>query len=93
MGLVRYLVGTGSHGLRPPGYKTIDIDPANEPDIVADAASLPGIASESADEFYASHVLEHFSWPRALQEEAGLIGEGPAPGKFTGEQGAENRSR
>lgn len=65
-GALRLFVGTGVEGLRPAGYRTIDISAENNPDIVADAASLPMIASGSADEFYASHVLEHFSWPRAL---------------------------
>lgn len=63
---VRYLVGTGFNGQKPVGYQTIDIDPGNNPDIVADAASLPMIATETADEFYASHVLEHFSFPRVI---------------------------
>lgn len=64
--LVRLFVGIGSDGIRPKGYKTIDIDPMNEPDIVADASDLGMIETGSAAEFYASHVLEHFSWPRAL---------------------------
>lgn len=63
---VRYLVGTGVEGFRPPGYKTIDISADHNPDIVANAAELPMIKTGSADEFYASHVLEHFSWPRAI---------------------------
>ena len=63
---IRLFVGVGSDGIRPVGYKTIDIDPKNNPDIVADAAKLDNIETGSAAEFYASHVLEHFSWPRAL---------------------------
>ncbi len=63
---LRLFVGTGVEGLRPAGYKTIDIVADHNPDIVADASSLPMIDSGSAQEFYASHVLEHFSWPRAL---------------------------
>jgi hypothetical protein len=52
--------------LRPQGYTTVDIMPENNPDIVADAANMHMIASGSAEELYASHVLEHFAWPRAL---------------------------
>lgn len=63
---VRYYIGTSPRGFRPSGYTTVDISVENQPDIVADAASLPMIATASADEVYASHVLEHFSWPRAL---------------------------
>jgi FkbM family methyltransferase len=63
---LRLFVGTGVEGLRPVGYKTIDISAGHDPDIVADASALPMIESGTADEFYASHVLEHFSWPRAL---------------------------
>jgi predicted SAM-dependent methyltransferase len=63
---VRLFVGTGVEGFRPEGYKTIDISPDHKPDIVADASSLPMVETGSADEFYASHVLEHFSWPRGL---------------------------
>jgi predicted SAM-dependent methyltransferase len=58
---LRLFVGTGVEGLRPFGYKTIDIVAEHDPDIVADASSLPMIESNTADEFYASHVLEHFS--------------------------------
>lgn len=63
---VKYLVGTGAEGFRPEGFTTIDISPDHKPDIVANAAELPMIAAESADEFHASHVLEHFSYPRCL---------------------------
>lgn len=63
---MKLFVGTAFVGAKPDGYITIDIDPANAPDILADAADLGMIESGSADEFYASHVLEHFPWPRAL---------------------------
>lgn len=63
---MRLFVGTAFVGVKPQGYTTIDIDAANAPDILADAADLPMIGTGVADEFYASHVLEHFPWPRAL---------------------------
>ncbi|MGH7047003.1 MAG: FkbM family methyltransferase [Stellaceae bacterium] len=64
---MKLFVGTAFSGGRPSGYTTIDIEPANEPDILGDAADLSMIGNETADEFYASHVLEHFAWPRALR--------------------------
>lgn len=63
---MRLYIGTGAQGFRLEGYTTIDISPEHKPDIVADASDLSVIASGSADEFYASHVLEHFPFPRAL---------------------------
>jgi hypothetical protein len=63
---MRLFIGTGVEGLRPEGYTTVDISPENHPDIVADAADLHMIETGVADEFYASHVLEHFAWPRTL---------------------------
>jgi predicted SAM-dependent methyltransferase len=63
---LRLFVGTGIEGMQPAGYKTIDIVAEHKPDIVADAADLPMVKTATVDEFYASHVLEHFSWPRAL---------------------------
>ena len=61
---MRLYIGTG--GLAPDGYTTVDIDPANKPDIVADASKLPMIESGAAGEVYASHVVEHFPWPYVL---------------------------
>jgi FkbM family methyltransferase len=63
---MKLFVGTAFIGAKPEGYTTIDIDAANSPDILADAADLSMIQTGVADEFYASHVLEHFPWPRAL---------------------------
>ena len=64
---MKLFVGTKYLVEMPEGYTTIDIDPTNKPDIVADASDLSVIESGIAEEFYASHVLEHFSRPRALQ--------------------------
>src|SRR6202022_3497261 len=66
MSELKLYVGTGIEGLRPEGYRTIDINPDNKPDIVADARALEMIGDGEADEFYASHVLEHFSWPESI---------------------------
>ena len=63
---MRLFIGTGTQGFRPEGYTTVDISPEHHPDIVADASDLSMLASGSADELYASHVLEHFPFPRAL---------------------------
>lgn len=63
---MRLFIGTGTQRFHPEGYTTVDISPEHHPDIVADASDLSMLASGSADELYASHVLEHFSFPRAL---------------------------
>lgn len=57
----------GSRDYRPEGFLTVDIDPAREPDIVADVTDLGGIASGSVDEICASHVLEHIAWPLSFK--------------------------
>jgi predicted SAM-dependent methyltransferase len=57
----------GSREFRPEGYQTVDIDPATQPDILADAAELTPIASDSVEEVCASAILEHIPWPRAYQ--------------------------
>jgi predicted SAM-dependent methyltransferase len=63
---MRLYIGTGVQGFKPEGYTTIDIDPANKPDIIADAGKLPMIQNDAADEVHASHVVEHFPWPHVL---------------------------
>src|SRR5215471_20918228 len=63
---MKLFIGPGTDGVKPEGYTIVDIDPANKPDIVTDARDLSMIDSESADEVYASHVLEHIPWPHAL---------------------------
>ena len=40
----------------------LDIDPEFKPDIVADAAHLPGNLAGKFDAIFSSHVLEHFSY-------------------------------
>jgi predicted SAM-dependent methyltransferase len=63
---MRLFIGTGADGLKPAGYTTVDIDPANKPDIVADASNLTMIEADTCHEVYASHVLEHIPWPYVL---------------------------
>jgi len=43
----------------------LDIDPAVGPDIVGDVQWVP-LADGSVDVAFASHVLEHIAWPRAV---------------------------
>jgi predicted SAM-dependent methyltransferase len=63
---MRLYIGTGADGLKPDGYTTVDIDRANKPDIVANASDLSMIETDSCEEVYASHVLEHIPWPYVL---------------------------
>jgi predicted SAM-dependent methyltransferase len=53
----------GSHDYRPDGYKTVDIDVAHRPDILADITQRIPVESEMCEEVLASHVLEHIEWP------------------------------
>lgn len=53
----------GSRNYRPTGYLTVDIDPRQNPDIVADITNMLGVESDSCQEIVASHVLEHLEWP------------------------------
>ena len=61
----------GSRNVKPQGYLTVDINPDNQPDIVADILDMQTIEDSSCDEVLASHVLEHLEWPdsfKALSE-------------------------
>jgi hypothetical protein len=53
----------GSRDYKPAGYVTVDIDPANKPDIVADITKMTVVENASCDEVVAGHVLEHIEWP------------------------------
>ncbi len=53
----------GSRDYKPEGYLTVDIDPAMNPDIVADITKMDVIGDSTADEVVAGHVLEHIEWP------------------------------
>lgn len=53
----------GSRNYKPDGYVTVDIDPANAPDIVADITDMAVVTDASCDEVVAGHVLEHIEWP------------------------------
>jgi hypothetical protein len=66
----------GSRDLKPDGYLSVDIDPANKPDIVADIKDMHTVANDACEEIYASHVLEHLEWPdsfKALAEFARVL--------------------
>ncbi|MHB2167995.1 class I SAM-dependent methyltransferase [Alsobacter sp. R-9] len=66
----------GSRDYKPDGYLTVDIDPANAPDIVADIITLSPIQDVSCDEIVAGHVLEHIEWPdgfRAISQFARVL--------------------
>lgn len=53
----------GSHNYKPDGYVTVDIDPTNKPDIVADITNMAVVSDRTCDEVVAGHVLEHIEWP------------------------------
>lgn len=72
-------------GKRPyTGYKTIDIEPDNKPDIVGDFRTM---TFEDVEEIRAEHILEHFSreesfevlmlWKRWLKPGGKMIIETP----------------
>jgi predicted O-linked N-acetylglucosamine transferase (SPINDLY family)/predicted SAM-dependent methyltransferase len=57
---------------RRPGWKIVNIQPGPEVDYVTDCTNLQLFTEGSAEEIYASHVLEHLGYqedlPRALAE-------------------------
>ena len=53
----------GSHGYKPVGFLTVDVDPKHTPDIIGDVTKLNKILDNSVDEICASHILEHLAWP------------------------------
>jgi predicted O-linked N-acetylglucosamine transferase (SPINDLY family) len=49
----------------------IDIDPANEPDVIGTMLDMSAVANESADAIYSSHTIEHLypnEIPQAMKE-------------------------
>jgi len=50
------------------GFTSVDFNPDVNPDVVADVRELP-FPDESADEIYASHVLEHLPYGNKALEE------------------------
>ena len=57
----------GSKNIKPVGFKTLDISPECNPDIVADITDMPQVPDESCSELIASHVLEHLCWPKSFK--------------------------
>ncbi len=57
----------GSRDLKPEGFLCVDIDPTQEPDIVADIMDMSVLPGDSCSEIVASHVLEHMEWPDSFQ--------------------------
>lgn len=49
----------GCRGQHLEGFKRVDIVDRGDVDILADAKSLPMVETDSVDEIYASHILEH----------------------------------
>lgn len=58
-------IGCGKRKIH--GWVNLDLDPANKPDIVADAGTLKKINANSVEILYASHVLEHFKRNNTLK--------------------------
>ncbi len=50
----------GGRGTSIPGFTTVDLDEENKDGIKADVSDLSMIEDGSAEEIYASHILEHF---------------------------------
>lgn len=61
----------GAGGVRPEGFKTIDIDESLNPDYVADIRDMSIIPTGSCSEINATAVLEHIEWPDGFK----VIGE------------------
>ena len=68
---LRLHIGGGA-AARTEGWKILDIQPGPAVDYIGDCTDLSQFESDSVDEIYASHVLEHLGYvedlPRALSE-------------------------
>ncbi len=63
---IKLNIGCGKH--KKDGYINIDISPKYKPDIVASATHLP-FKSNSVDEIYTSHMVEHVpNFEKAMRE-------------------------
>ncbi len=63
---IKLNIGCGKH--KKDGYINIDISPKYKPDIVANATHLP-FKSNSVDEIYTSHMVEHVpNFEKAMRE-------------------------
>ncbi len=61
-------INLGCGNVRKPGYVGVDQFPGEAVDVVTDASRLP-FASDSVEEVYASHVIEHVLDMHALMVE------------------------
>lgn len=62
----RLRLNIGSDHTQISGFKSVDFNPDVHPDILADAKDLHMVETDSVDEIYASHVLEHLTWADGL---------------------------
>ena len=61
------------HAFQSAEWKEVrlDIDPANEPDVIGTMLDMSAVADESADAIYSSHTIEHLypnEIPQAMKE-------------------------
>lgn len=56
----------GARDTTIPGFKNVDKDQHGKVDIVSDVSRLDSVESESVEEIYASHILEHFPHTKTL---------------------------
>ncbi len=61
------------NAFQTPDWKEVrlDIDPANEPDVIGTLLDMSAVADESVDAIYSSHTIEHLypnEIPQAMQE-------------------------
>ena len=61
------------HAFQSAEWKEVrlDIDPANEPDVIGTMLDMSAVANESADALYSSHTIEHLypnEIPQAMKE-------------------------
>jgi len=80
--MMKLNIGAGHKSKTMIGYRSVDINPALKPDICATAWDLKEVASNSVDEIYARHFIEHLTpeqlgitfmeWKRVLKK-SGII--------------------
>ena len=63
--MIRLYLGCGNK--KKKGWVNIDIDDKVKPDIVADASDLNMFEDDAVDEIESCHLLEHLTYPGAVQ--------------------------